>query len=169
MATLVTATATELRRRFRPRAMGRDDAARAYRLGWSVAQTDYLAREQDRARQAMLVLMGSRGLEPPMTTADAGDLIEIAVGLSESDGQQAGATQRRADGQLVISVVGCPVQGSPRAQAICSERVCPYWHRRQGWIEATGTAGEDVRLSRDEGLPGSCTSLIRLSAIPGAA
>lgn len=153
----------DLRRRFEPRAMGPDDAKRAYQLGWSRAQDAYLARERERAHEGMTALMARRGRAAPVDLDDAYDLLELAFRTFNVDGTDPGVTHRDEDGgALVLSVIGCPTQPEPRARAICSERVCPYWHRRQGWIEALGLTATDRRDASAAGVAGGCTSVVAL-------
>jgi hypothetical protein len=155
----------DLRWRYRPRVMGHDDAERAYALGWPQAQGDYLARERERARQAMTELIARRGLEAPVAIDEAYELLELAFDtFTSGPGGEPGATRRAEAGGLFVSVVGCPTQDEPRAQSMCSERVCPFWHRRQGWIEAMGLSATDMRDADARGLPGGCTSVVVLQA-----
>lgn len=167
MAAPDAVTTIELKRRFRPKAMESDDAARAHSLGWNAAQTDYLARERERARQAMAALIASCELRPPLTSTAVRELIEIAFDMSGPRDVSPGTIRRRG-ADVLVSIDGCPVQESPRAQAMCSERVCPYWHRRQGWIEAAGVQADDARLPKQEWLPGSCTSLMVITEPPAS-
>ena len=155
----------DLRRRFAPRAMGPDDAKRAYQLGWSRAQDAYLTRERERARVGMTELMARRGQAAPVELDDAYHLLELAFRTFNAGGVEPGVTHRdEGGGALVLSVIGCPTQAEPRAQAICSERVCPYWHRRQGWIEAMGLTATDRRDPSAAGGAGGCTSVVALRA-----
>lgn len=155
----------DLRRRFAPRAMGPDDATRAYQVGWSRAQDAYLARERERAHEGMAELMARRGQAAPVDLDDAYELLELALRTFNADGGEPAVAHRDAEGDaLVLSVIGCPTQAEPRAQAICSERVCPYWHRRQGWIEAMGLSATDRRDASAVGVAGGCMSVVALRA-----
>ncbi len=107
------------------------------------------------------MLAGLLAFQPPVSTADALDLLETAFELRGLRDGEGGAVLRRTESALVVAVQRCPVYERIERSGWRGVTACGSYHRRSGWYAAMGVSPEEELTGEQKWGGTQCSTVIR--------
>ena len=135
----------------------------AHEKDWSAANTAFLLHERDRGRAEMGHLMAALGVAPPLSPAQAADLVTAALVLFIGPEQTSDTIQRLGPTAVRVRVCDCPTYRRLQATKWLGITACGTWHRRRGWYDALALYPADSVIAESKWGDEACEALIEFA------